>query len=600
MHNQEQAKPSLKIFLIVYLVIVLLLLQRMPPISDISWMLNNDDAMRLVQVRDFMAGQGWFDLTQYRLGLEGGSSMHWSRLIDLPIAALIWIFAIFLPIASAETATMIVWPLALAGVVLWVMQRAIVSFGGKSAEIFGVIFMVLAISVSKKFEPGSLDHHNVQLVMVAVTLMAMMSANRGMKVGVIAGLSSAFGLTIGLEVLLFVATVSLFVALKWVWVGKPAQRETTGFSLAFGVGLLMAMLIIQPDFSGSAFRCDALGFDLVLPAVIGALGLSMIARISGDAPFIWRVLWVLVLGVVVLLSARFFAPACLSNPFDPLYPDVARQWLGRISEAQTLLHSVKSDGKNFGLLFVPLVVVIYTIILARDKTKTAQAVMLGMVIAAAYAMTLYQIRGLYFMLMLCALPISAILGMLYARYKISESLRAGVFVIVVLLISIPDMWSAVYLSIKRLTQPPTQMTNTVDLNNKGRLSGCFSPDATKVLAGLPAGMVIAGTDLGAGFMNVTPHRVLGANFHRGQDGILAGLQFAWADLTAAEGMLREWRADYVVFCQNDWLPMRISYNNPPGIWPHLYHNDIPGFLSRISENPDDMLQVFAFTQKEEQ
>ncbi len=50
---------------------------------------DNDDVMRLVQIRDLLAGQSWFDLTQYRLGLDGGTLMHWSRLIDLPIAVLI-------------------------------------------------------------------------------------------------------------------------------------------------------------------------------------------------------------------------------------------------------------------------------------------------------------------------------------------------------------------------------------------------------------------------------------------------------------------------------------------------------------------------------
>jgi hypothetical protein len=30
---------------------------------------DNDDGMRLVEVRDFLNGQGWFDLMQYRMGL---------------------------------------------------------------------------------------------------------------------------------------------------------------------------------------------------------------------------------------------------------------------------------------------------------------------------------------------------------------------------------------------------------------------------------------------------------------------------------------------------------------------------------------------------
>jgi len=42
--------------------------------------MSTDDAMRLVQVRDWIGGQGWFDLFQYRLD-PPGTSMHlrWSR-----------------------------------------------------------------------------------------------------------------------------------------------------------------------------------------------------------------------------------------------------------------------------------------------------------------------------------------------------------------------------------------------------------------------------------------------------------------------------------------------------------------------------------------
>src|SRR5882757_9611547 len=50
--------------------------------------MSTDDAMRLVEVKDLIAGQGWFDLTQHRLDPPAGTPMHWSRLIDLPLAAL--------------------------------------------------------------------------------------------------------------------------------------------------------------------------------------------------------------------------------------------------------------------------------------------------------------------------------------------------------------------------------------------------------------------------------------------------------------------------------------------------------------------------------
>ena len=65
---------------------------------------DSDDAMRLVQVRDFLNGQGWFDLTVKRLAAPEPMIMHWSRIIDVPLAALIRAFALFLTMDSAERA----------------------------------------------------------------------------------------------------------------------------------------------------------------------------------------------------------------------------------------------------------------------------------------------------------------------------------------------------------------------------------------------------------------------------------------------------------------------------------------------------------------
>src|ERR1700704_499688 len=64
--------------------------------------LSTDDAMRLVEVRDFLAGQGWFDLTQYRLSPPDGVATHWSRLIDVPLAALVRAGEMLAPSALAE------------------------------------------------------------------------------------------------------------------------------------------------------------------------------------------------------------------------------------------------------------------------------------------------------------------------------------------------------------------------------------------------------------------------------------------------------------------------------------------------------------------
>ena len=45
-------------------------------------LLDTDDAMRLAQLRDWLGGQGWYDLVQHRVEPPTGYESHWSRLID--------------------------------------------------------------------------------------------------------------------------------------------------------------------------------------------------------------------------------------------------------------------------------------------------------------------------------------------------------------------------------------------------------------------------------------------------------------------------------------------------------------------------------------
>src|SRR3546814_15625540 len=53
---------------------------------------DTDDNLRLQQVRDWLGGQGWFDLRQHRMLPPEGADIHWSRLVDLPLAGLILLF----------------------------------------------------------------------------------------------------------------------------------------------------------------------------------------------------------------------------------------------------------------------------------------------------------------------------------------------------------------------------------------------------------------------------------------------------------------------------------------------------------------------------
>src|SRR6185437_16365893 len=80
--------------------------------SGIFDAMSTDDAMRLVEVRDLIAGQGWFDLVQHRLD-PPGLAMHWSRVVDAPLAGLILLLRPLLGGHGAELATLVLWPTGL-------------------------------------------------------------------------------------------------------------------------------------------------------------------------------------------------------------------------------------------------------------------------------------------------------------------------------------------------------------------------------------------------------------------------------------------------------------------------------------------------------
>ena len=94
-----------------------------PSLSD--WLGDTDDAVRLVSVRELLAGAPWFDTTLPRIGAPEPLVSHWSRLIDLPLAALIGTLTPLLGPERAELATRAAWPaLIFFGLALIVAREA--------------------------------------------------------------------------------------------------------------------------------------------------------------------------------------------------------------------------------------------------------------------------------------------------------------------------------------------------------------------------------------------------------------------------------------------------------------------------------------------
>src|SRR3954471_20375402 len=124
---------------------------------------DTDDNMRIMQVRAWLAGQGWYDLRQYRLNPPYGADIHWSRLVDLPLAGLKLALQPFLGGRDAEKAAVAVAPLLpmlLAfGATALIARRLVAPL----AYPLAIAILLCGHSARSMWTPLRIDHNGWQL-----------------------------------------------------------------------------------------------------------------------------------------------------------------------------------------------------------------------------------------------------------------------------------------------------------------------------------------------------------------------------------------------------------------------------------------------------
>ena len=124
---------------------------------------DTDDNMRMMQVRGLLSGQGWYDLRQYHLNPPYGANIHWSRLVDLPIAGLILGLRPFLGGPGAER-----WAVGIAPLLPYLLLLFSIALTARrliSPAAYPLAFLALffAASTNGMYMPQRIDHHGRQL-----------------------------------------------------------------------------------------------------------------------------------------------------------------------------------------------------------------------------------------------------------------------------------------------------------------------------------------------------------------------------------------------------------------------------------------------------
>lgn len=290
-----------------------------------------DDAMRLVQVRDWLNGQSWFDVTQYRLNAPAGGPMHWSRLVDVPIAAVILLARPFLGEFGAESAALVIVPLLTLGIAMLLVYRIASKLMDGPAALLAVLATPASLGAMKQMRVMRIDHHGWQIVLALVAFLALMD-KRPKRAGLIAGGAMALWLSISIEGLPFAAAVGAWFALEWL-LDPSAGGRLKAYLAALAVGSMALFGLTHAPSTWLGHPHDAVN-DAHLVAFCAAW-LCSVAAVRPTIAKLWsRAALLAAMGAITGGAAFLVDPHFLSGPFSSLDPIVRNYWYNGVDEGR--------------------------------------------------------------------------------------------------------------------------------------------------------------------------------------------------------------------------------------------------------------------------
>lgn len=502
---------------------------------------DTDDNMRLMQVRALLDGQGWFDLRNYRLNPPGGFDIHWSRLVDLPLAGLILLLRPFVGTEWAEKLACGIAPLLPLAVVMLALGATVRRLVSPLAWPLAIVLLMGSSAALLMFMPERIDHHGWQLAFLALTVAGLCDPRQG-RGGAIVGLASAASLTIGLEMLPYCAFAGAIIALRWVWDAREAVRLKV-YALALVGGSALGFAVFASE-ANRVLRCDALTpVWLSVTVVAGAL-LFVLATLSPARRGVRLGLAVVAGGLLAAGFALAF-PQCLGRP-EQVSPELYASWLSNVREAKPVYkHPFRAA---FPISAFPVMGLIGAAVAAWRARATPAAVGWASVllfVAFACAMLLWQARAGPAAQMM-AVPGAAAMIWLLVPWTLGHR---SVFVRVLGTVGAFLLVSGLFAGLAIKWLPIDRPTPYVQRVNRAG-ARCNSLPRLQALNALPAQTVFTMNDLGPRVIVATHFSAISGPYHRNGNAILDTQHAFKGSPEQARAIMQRHGATLLLVCPN--------------------------------------------------
>ncbi|MBN8649036.1 MAG: hypothetical protein J0L55_13870 [Caulobacterales bacterium] len=551
-----------------------------------SWHLpDSDDVAKVLQVRAWLNGQGFYDLFNHRSNPPFGGEMHWSRLAEMPLALFELMLKPFFGNELGEKLAIYIVPLLL-GAVFIIIGAIIVKklTNSEMGKYIAAVIILCCSNVLFSFWPGRVDHHGLQLICLFLMFLGFIMPNK--FGGMIAGIALAASLTIGFEALPIQILMMAWVIIVWLLNNKDRNNQLVYFCFTLAIFIIIGFFInVAPENFAKADN-DRLSIAQVLPILFGAISFGLLINFGENFSFFKKLFCLSVIGIGVLIIGAQF-PILLKPLYWQVTPLLHKLWLSDVGETFPIYRF--PIGLQISLITFPLFSIIAFLIkfgfdlknkeFSKNRVNFENWILLGgLLIFSTLLICIFQVRLTGQATSFALLVSGAIITLLINTKNLSFGLMAALFIN-------PIIPNHIEKLVAKLNAP-----------KQGRLSfgeavKCRSMNDFAHLAKLEKGLVISNINLGAEILLMTNHDVLTTHFHRDTGKNLAYDIFL-SPPDVAKIKLQNAKIDYIAFCNRAPEMGNMARYAPNGLVGHVVKNKLPNYLEEILPASKSDIRVY--------
>ncbi|WBO22697.1 hypothetical protein [Sphingomonas abietis] len=551
-----------------------------------------DDLMRLQQVRDWMAGQAWTDVTQYRVSPPLGMPMHWSRLVDVPLAAAILAFRPFVGPAQAEILACVAVPMltyACIALLMAAITRRLLN--SDALALLAAACCAINGGIVLTSHPLRIDHHGWQ-VTCALGMVLLLLGPRMPGRAAIAGLIAALWMHISLEGILFTAACGGWLGVCWLI--RPTREGATlpAFLGAVSLGSLALFLVAHGSALFGKTYCDAVSPVHMVMFAVAAIGTTVCLALAPRG-IVVRGIGIATAALLAAATYKLWAPQCGGGPFASLPPLSYRLWYLQIPEGlpfwtQPVVTVAVYNG-------FPLLGLVGAALGLRHAATTRQAPLLdyAALFAASFAIGLMLMRAAALSNLL-AVPGALLL--LRAMWNRAMALRTiwlrapAAAATIVLLNPIAPVAAAISLIPAKWNASPHMASAlmTIGVN-------CTGLDNLQRLDTLPPALILTTSSTSEALIAATHHSAVASGYHRDAPALEQTIRFFTADDATAHAIALRYHPKYVLVCPGDGDAFLYARDAPGGLAARLVAGKPPAWLTPVAVPRLRFARLYAIT-----